>query len=131
MNARIGHAKVHVGPGKLHTGRHRYTCDAAVLEAVVEVDDEGKVLRFLEIEIEQLHDINLARRRTKSEVREHLRACVRLLSKEGAIVEHEDELYYVRPSGVSVSKKLSLHAYHRADEMHGPFSDTPSGSSGG
>lgn len=113
--------RMHLGPNELWTGRKRYACDGAVVAVTFERDPTSAADRVIGVVIEQLHDINVARHRTRGETREHLRRCLKLLTQEGMIITKDDAVHVVRPDAVAASPKLTLHAFHRPERARGPF----------
>lgn len=109
--------RMHFGPGEFWTGERRYTCDGIVVSLVPSEDEQ----RFASATVEQLHDINAAPHRTRSETREHLRRCLRLILKEGLLLDYDGKLRRVLASDVSASPKLSLQVYSRPNDGTGPF----------
>ena len=117
-------SRVHLGPGEIWTGQHRYACDGAIVRLSWTRGDPPRIESVI---IEQLHDINVARHRRRSETREHLRRCLKLMTREGLIIRLDGEPHVVRAEAVRASPRLTLHAFHRAEHRHGPFHPRPSG----
>lgn len=108
------------GPGEVWTGRRRFVCDAVTLKAVLFRDSESEE-QIESVRIEQLHDVNMERRRTPSESREHLRQCLRAFMAEGMLITWRDRTWFVRPDSISTSDALSLHVLAIRDPSNGPL----------
>ena len=110
---------LHLGPGQIWSGRRRYTADGAIVRVTWETSgDQRRCAAFV---IQQLHDINTARHRSRREVREHLSRCLRVLLQEGVVFMHDGEPIYAPPAVVSSAREITMHAFHAAEPERGPF----------
>ena len=114
---------MHLGPGQLWSRNRAYTCDGAVVAITWDQDGDQRIVK--QLEVEQMHDINMARHRTRNETREHLRRCLRALTRDGALITADGEIYPVAPANVRAARNLTLHAFHRPERKPGPFYSAP------
>lgn len=127
------------GPGEVWTRNRRYACDGVVLRVIIrpgvltasipeshwELKKDGLDMRLLDLAervvIEQVHDLNEADHRTRSEVSAHLRRCLKLILAEGLLLLRLPEMALVPTERLHPAASVVQRLYQRPSRTRGPF----------
>lgn len=110
--------RIRLGPSDFWSGRRRFVCDGIVVTLTLAGPGAGRIERLV---VHELIDWNIAGRRAESELREHVRLCLRMMSEEGILIRRGDAHVLVPGDRVHLAPDFKIQQRVQRDVATGPF----------
>lgn len=107
------------GPEQIFTGLGRRACDGAVVEVDFELEEDGQE-QAVAARLLELHDLNIAERRSEREVAWFLKRCLGRIREEGLTLIIDQKVHYFSPSQVTV-EQIRYRQFCTPSTEAGPF----------
>jgi hypothetical protein len=107
------------GPEQIFTGLGRRACDGAVLEVDFEQDGEEPEVA-VKARLIELHDLNIAERRSEREVAWFLKRCLSRIRQEGLTLIIDQQVHYLPPEHIEV-EQIRYRQFCTPPTEAGPF----------